>query len=170
MGKNTGHKKLTPKQAAFVREYLIDLNAAAAARRAGYAEKRADAMGWENLRKPEIQTEIEAKTREHAEKLDISAERILQEYARCAFYRVTDFFNPDGSLKPLDEISEDAAAAMHGLEVIETNDGTARIKKFRLPDKAKHLEALSKYKGLFKADNDQKKTVTISVPEWEPTE
>jgi hypothetical protein len=34
-------KPLTPKQAAFVREYLVDLNAAAAAERAGYAAKSA---------------------------------------------------------------------------------------------------------------------------------
>jgi phage terminase small subunit len=34
-------QKLTPKQARFVREYLVDLNASAAARRAGYSEKRA---------------------------------------------------------------------------------------------------------------------------------
>ncbi len=35
-------KTLTPKQAAFVREYLVDLNAAAAARRAGFADTVAD--------------------------------------------------------------------------------------------------------------------------------
>jgi hypothetical protein len=35
MGRPTKKPKLTPKQKKFVNEYLIDLNAAAAARRAG---------------------------------------------------------------------------------------------------------------------------------------
>ncbi len=47
-------KKLTPKQAAFVNEYLVDLNAAGAARRAGYSERTAAEVGYENLRKPQI--------------------------------------------------------------------------------------------------------------------
>ena len=34
---------LTPKQAAFVREYLVDLNATQAAIRAGYSAKTAGA-------------------------------------------------------------------------------------------------------------------------------
>ena len=45
---------MTAKQRRFVEEYLVDLNASAAARRAGYSPHRADAMGFENLRKPEI--------------------------------------------------------------------------------------------------------------------
>ena len=49
---------MTPKQQRFVDEYLVDLNASAAAVRAGYAVKRADAMAWENLRKPEIASAI----------------------------------------------------------------------------------------------------------------
>ena len=51
--------KLTPKQSRFVEEYLIDLNATQAAIRAGYSEKRADAIGYENLRKPEIKEAIQ---------------------------------------------------------------------------------------------------------------
>jgi phage terminase small subunit len=47
-------KALTNKQAAFVREYLKDSNGAQAAIRAGYSPKRADAIAYENLRKPEI--------------------------------------------------------------------------------------------------------------------
>ena len=36
---------LTPKQERFVQEYLVDLNATAAAKRAGYNEKTAYSMG-----------------------------------------------------------------------------------------------------------------------------
>ena len=47
--------KLTPKQKRFVAEYLVDLNATAAAIRAGYSKKTAEVIEYENLRKPQIQ-------------------------------------------------------------------------------------------------------------------
>lgn len=42
---------LTPKQSAFVDEYLVDLNATQAAIRAGYSEKTAKDIGYQNLAK-----------------------------------------------------------------------------------------------------------------------
>jgi hypothetical protein len=45
---------MTPKQARFVQEYLIDLNAAQAAIRAGYSAKTARVIGHENLTNPDI--------------------------------------------------------------------------------------------------------------------
>lgn len=50
---------MTPKQTRFIDEYLQDFNATRAAIRAGYSEKTAYAIGWENLRKPEIAAEID---------------------------------------------------------------------------------------------------------------
>lgn len=52
---------LTDKQLRFCEEYLIDLNATQAAIRAGYSEKTAYAIGWENLRKPELRKIIDQK-------------------------------------------------------------------------------------------------------------
>ncbi len=46
---------LTPKQARFVEEYLIDLNATQAAIRAGYSAKTARAMGCETARADEAE-------------------------------------------------------------------------------------------------------------------
>ena len=46
---------LNIKQAAFVREYLVDFNATQAAIRAGYSAKTAGQIGHELLKKPEIQ-------------------------------------------------------------------------------------------------------------------
>lgn len=69
---------LTAKQQRFVDEYLIDLNATQAAIRAGYSEKTAAQVGHENLRKPDIAASIAAKAANTAEKLDLSAERVLR--------------------------------------------------------------------------------------------
>ena len=57
-------RELTDKQAAFVDEYLVDMNATAAARRAGYSEKTARQMGSENKQKPYIAKAIEKAMRE----------------------------------------------------------------------------------------------------------
>ena len=51
---NEKPKKLTAKQQKFIDEYLIDLNATQAAIKAGYNEKCAKEIGYENLTKPHI--------------------------------------------------------------------------------------------------------------------
>lgn len=51
--------KLTAKQKEFCKEYVKDLNATQAALRAGYSEKTAYSVGSENLRKPELKSEIQ---------------------------------------------------------------------------------------------------------------
>lgn len=50
--------RLTDKQKRFIQEYLICLNATEAARKAGYSEKVASAIGFENLKKPKIKEAI----------------------------------------------------------------------------------------------------------------
>lgn len=59
---------LTPKQQRFVEEYLRDLNASAAVRRAGYKVRRPDQQGYELLRKPEIAAAISAQRDKLAER------------------------------------------------------------------------------------------------------
>lgn len=50
--------KLTNKQRLFIDYYLQSFNASESARKAGYSERTAGVIGFENLRKPEIQEEI----------------------------------------------------------------------------------------------------------------
>ncbi len=51
---------MTPKQRLFVQEYLKSLNAADAARKAGYSVKTAQQIGAENLSKPVIRARIDS--------------------------------------------------------------------------------------------------------------
>lgn len=69
---------MTPKMVKFVNEYLIDLNATQAAKRAGYSEDTAAKIGWENLQKPEIQAYMEVRRKEIADAAVISAEWVIQ--------------------------------------------------------------------------------------------
>ena len=61
---------LSAKQRAFIDEYLQCWNASEAARRAGYSERSAGAIGHENLKKPEIKAEIERRVADLAMSAD----------------------------------------------------------------------------------------------------
>lgn len=76
--------KLTPKQAAFVHEYLVDLNATQAAIRAGYKEKTARAMAAENLTKPDIQKAIQEARDAREKRSMITVEWVLAQIASIA--------------------------------------------------------------------------------------
>ena len=76
--------KLTPKQAAFVQEYMIDLNATQAAIRAGYKEKNAYQIGSENLRKPQIQAAIQEARKEIEGRCAVSVDWVLAQIAEIA--------------------------------------------------------------------------------------
>lgn len=52
-------KQLTTRQRRFVEEYCVDYNASGAARRAGYSERTAGAIGHVLLKKAEIREEID---------------------------------------------------------------------------------------------------------------
>ncbi len=78
---------LTAKQAAFVNEYLIDLNATQAAIRAGYSKDTARAIGHENLTKPDIARVITAALAERSERTQVTQDyvigSIIQTMERC---------------------------------------------------------------------------------------
>lgn len=72
---------MTPKQARFVQEYLIDLNATQAAIRAGYSKNTAHTTGHENLSKPEIVEALAAAQSERAERVEITADYVVRNLA-----------------------------------------------------------------------------------------
>ena len=78
-------KELTLKQRKFVEEYLKDFNATQAAIRAGYPEKSAHSVGYENLQRPIIKSLIEEFQKRSLEDSFISQTAILQELSRYAF-------------------------------------------------------------------------------------
>lgn len=69
---------LTPKQALFVREYLIDRNGTQAAIRAGYSVKTANEQASRLLTKVNIKALVDAAQDKACEKLGLSAEWVLE--------------------------------------------------------------------------------------------
>ena len=78
---------LTPKQQAFVDEYIIDLNGTQAAIRAGYSEKTAQEIASENLSKPIIKEAVDAAILRRSKNTERKAADVLadvQELAKTA--------------------------------------------------------------------------------------
>ena len=82
--KPTPKRGLTPKQERFCQEYLIDLNATAAAIRAGYSEKTAGVQAAENLIKPNIQKVLAEAKAQRAKKIGRTAEDVLKDITETA--------------------------------------------------------------------------------------
>ena len=70
--------KLTPKQQCFIEEYLIDLNAAQSAIRAGYSEKTAKQQASRLLTNVDVAAAIAKAKRERSEATKIDAEYVLR--------------------------------------------------------------------------------------------
>lgn len=68
---------LTVKQARFCDEYVVCGNAAAAARAAGYRERSARQIGFENLTKHDIQAALQARQQTLAARLEVDRGAII---------------------------------------------------------------------------------------------
>jgi len=148
--------KLTPKQKAFVEEYLIDLNATQAAIRAGYSKKTARKIGQENLTKPDIQKAIQAAMDERSKRTEVTADRVIKELAKIAFADIRDFVMWDENgveILPSADVDGTVLAEVSETINIQTfpNGGEVekRQKKVKLHDKMKALELLGKHLALF---------------------
>lgn len=112
--------KLTEKQQRFVDEYLIDLNATQAAIRAGYSVKTADAIGCENLTKPNIQQAIAEHMAERSRRTGVNQDRVVLELAKIAFVRMTDVVDSNGRIKQ--DASADDLSCIESIKYKESDN------------------------------------------------
>jgi phage terminase small subunit len=140
---------LTEKQATFVQEYLIDLNATQAAIRAGFSPGSAARYAVELLNKTHVAEAIKRAMQERNQRVEISQDRILEELARIAFGDLRDAvtWGKEGvKLKESAELTEDQAAAISEVSETSTKEGgSTRIKRH---DKVKAIELLMRHKGM----------------------
>ena len=139
--------KLTPKQERFVDEYLVDLNATAAAKRAGYSEKSASRIAIELLNKTHVSAAIQARRDKLRGKLEITQEAVLQELASIAFANGTDFVTVTGAgllcVKATSEVPKNKLPAIAGIKYSQLGI------EIKLHDKVRALELLGKHLGVF---------------------
>ncbi|MFM9860703.1 terminase small subunit [Pseudoxanthobacter sp. M-2] len=144
--------KLTPRQARFVQEYLVDLNATRAAIRAGYSPRSAETNGNRMLRNAQVAAAVEAAMAERQIRTEITADRVIRELAKIAFLDPRKFFRPDGSLVPIHELDDDTAAGLAALDIavhVGDDGDVTKTAKIKIADKRAALVDLGKHLGLF---------------------
>lgn len=149
--------KLSPKQARFVAEYVVDLNATQAAIRAGYSPKTAVVQGPRLLRKAQILGAVAERAQKVLDKAEVTVERVVQELALLGFADMRHYltFADDGQVY-LDwkEMPDSASRAIQEIvqdEYVEGKGSDARLvrrTKFKLHSKTPALDLLAKYLGM----------------------
>lgn len=97
---------------AFARHYQRTCSVERTALALGYHVK----YGFQLSARPEIKRRIVEIRESQLKASDVTAERVMRELGRVAFADVRDIFNADGTLKPIHELSDDAAASIAGIE------------------------------------------------------
>ena len=133
-------KKLTPKQQCFIEEYLIDLNAAQSAIRAGYSEKTAKQQASRLLTNVDVAAAVAKAKRERSEATKIDAEWVLRQavelHQRC-MQEIRPVRNPKTGKQIYDDdgnalFTFNAAAANRALELVGKHVSVAAFNKDRL--------------------------------------
>lgn len=149
--------RLTEKQALFVEEYLVDLNATQAAIRAGYSEKTATEQASRLLTNVKVQEEIQRAMAQRSARTEITQDRVLQELAAIGFSRTTDFvkITADGRVKltPTDELTVE-----QGRAVASIKEGKHGV-ELRLYDKLGALHLIGRHIGMFTGKESQQDEV-----------
>ena len=155
------------RKKVFVEAYLNNGgNALKAAVEAGFSEKTAGQAGYRMLKNVEVLNLIKQRRGALIEKMELTTERTLREIARLAYVDPRKFFHADGTPKHIQELDDDTAAALAGMEVTEewTGTGEGRVqtgvtKKYKLADKNAALEKAMKHLGEYEADNRQRNPI-----------
>jgi phage terminase small subunit len=152
---------LTPKQQKFAQEYIATGNATKAYKLAYDTScmkpTTINRKAKECLDHGKISATITQLRSAMAKRAQIDQDLLTKEYARIAFLDFRIFFDDLGQLIPVSELSDDAAAALAGLETVITGSGdqVEYLKKIKTYDKLKALRDLGKHLGFFKEDNNQ---------------
>ncbi len=165
---------LTPKQAKFVEEYLIDLNGTQAAIRAGYSAATARQIASRELSKVNVQDAIAAGRAKLAEAAGVTAEKVVKEYALLGFANMLDYIRIEGGAPIVDmsAVTRDHGAAIQEVtsEVYMERTGDdenpvepVKRTKFKLCDKKGALDSLAKHLGMFTERVEHSGAVQIIV-------
>lgn len=176
---------LSNKQELFCKEYLVDLNATQAYKRAGYSAKSDNIAAVEAsklLRNPKIEAKIKELMDKRSQRTEVTADKVLAELAAIAFAKGSDFaqvveepiiqggkyvMDPDtGKIKtyktvevfPTDKIPEEKRKAIVGIK-----EGKYGIEVSQC-DKVKALELLGRHLGMFKDKVDVTGNININNP------
>lgn len=142
--------RLTPQQALFCAEYVIDSNGKRAAIAAGYAKKGAEVAASNLLRQAKVQETVDMLVQAMAARSLATADRVFHELSRIALSDPKELFSEDGILRKMADIPEDLRRAIASVEVDEIWKGkgdsrelVGHTSKIKLWSKTAALETLA---------------------------
>ncbi|WP_020409817.1 terminase small subunit [Hahella ganghwensis] len=150
--KETG---LSDLEKRFAEEYIVDLNAGGASRRAGYKMKNAanhQKNGYIVLQRPHVADYIAVLKQAQSKRLQITADTVLQEIAKVAFANIKHLEDEEGNPIPLHKLPDEVAASLAEVKTktIEANDQAAVIERtYKALDKLAALDKLGRHLKLF---------------------
>lgn len=143
--------QLTDQQDVFCQAYIVNFNGTEAALEAKYSPKTAQVQASQLLAKPHIQARIRELVQEQTNRIEISADAVINELALIGFFNIKSIYDENGALLPISSWPESAGRAVAALEVHELfdDDGPDRrmigyVKKIKLWDKNPALTNLAK--------------------------
>lgn len=156
----TSKRAAAARRKAFAQAYIANgRNGTQAAITAGYSENGADVAAVRLLGNPRVKTMIDEMTLVAEQASGLTTENVLREVRRLSFSDMRQMLNPDGTMKAIKDLSDDAAATLASLEVDEIRVGgipLGQTKKFKVWDKPRALDMAMKHLGLFERDNAQR--------------
>ena len=155
---------MTDKDKRFAEEYLIDLNATAAALRAGFAPSTAkNAAEWIKEgganEKKGLRRLIDQRMAERSRRTGVSADRVVNELAKIAFANPADVIDPETGKIREDARPEDVAA----VSAVRVKSGKIEENEVRMADKNRALELLGKHLGMFRENVQIQGAVPVIV-------
>lgn len=150
--------ELSELEAAFCEQYIVDLNGAAAARRAGYSPAAAKEIGYRLLTRAHVRAEVDRLKTERSESTRIKAEDVIRELAKISHSNMMNYVRkvPGGyAVVDLEHVDHDLGAAISEMTVESYVEGRGedgqevRRVKIKLSDKLRALEMLGRHLALF---------------------
>lgn len=114
--------KLSAKMQLFISEYLVDLNATEAVKRAGYKSKDPNRLGTELLRHPLIKEQIDAAMEKRIEVNEVKADYLINKL--ISIIERTEKGNPSACLRAI-ELAGKSIALWKERQEISGPDGGA---------------------------------------------
>lgn len=152
---------LSEKMKLFCRHYIINFNATASARDAGYAEGSAHAKGLELKNHPICARYIELLMQNRLTRLEISADRVVTELAKIGFFNIKSIYDDDGNLIPIKDLPPNVSAGISKIKekvLMTDNETMAKVleREYQFHNKVEALRDLGKHTGIYEKDNKQK--------------
>ena len=160
-------RKVTHRQQAFAREYLVDYNGTQAAIRAGYSKKSAAQQASALLRLPKVIEELAKRAAPVKKRAELKASELLEVMQSVAYGDVSNLFKPSSgngsvsTIKDMRELGEDqvlVAGYKRGA------DGSVELK---FENRMRARELLMKHLGLLKEQMRLEVSSEVTIAEQE---